>query len=174
MLIGQIKDCRFMGNLKLPDTIKMVITDFDGIVTDNCVYISDNGDMSRKLNFSDIMGFSILKKNGYDIAIISGEENRAVEVIARKFDIKEVHTNIRKKIEVLKKIIDKYSLSQEEYLYIGDDVNDLESLEYAKYKLTVSHAPKALKEIAGIQILDKDGGCGAFREVADCLIGLKK
>lgn len=86
-----------MGNLKLPDTIKMVITDFDGIVTDNCVYISDNGDMSRKLNFSDIMGFSILKKNGYDIAIISGEANRAVEVIARKFDIKEVHTNIRKK-----------------------------------------------------------------------------
>ena len=163
-----------MGNLTLPDTIKMVITDFDGIVTDNCVYISDNGDMSRKLNFSDIMAFSILKKNGFEIAIVSGEENRAIEVLAKKFDINEVHTKIRKKIDVLKSIVEKYSLTQEEYLYIGDDVNDKEALEYAKYKFTVSHAPKSLKEIDGIQILEHEGGCGAFREVADCLIGLKK
>lgn len=48
--------------LKLPKTIKMVITDFDGIVTDNCVYIADDGKISRKLNFKDVMGFSILRK----------------------------------------------------------------------------------------------------------------
>ena len=48
--------------LKLPKTIKMVITDFDGIVTDNCVYIADDGKISRKLNFKDVMGFSILSK----------------------------------------------------------------------------------------------------------------
>ena len=53
-----------MGKIKLPDTIKMVITDFDGVVTDNCVYIGNNGDMQRRLNFKDIMAFSILKKNG--------------------------------------------------------------------------------------------------------------
>lgn len=63
-----------MAELKLPGTIKMVITDFDGVVTDNCVYISDNGDMSRRLNFMDVMGFSILKKSGYEIGIISGEK----------------------------------------------------------------------------------------------------
>lgn len=160
-----------MAKLNLPDTIKMVITDFDGVVTDNCVYISDNGDMSRKLNFTDVMGFSILKKNKFDIAIISGEANHAIEILSRKFDIKEVHTNIRKKIDVLKKIVDKYSLSEDEYLYIGDDINDLESLKFAKYKLTVPHAPQALKELAEIQITENDGGCGAFREVADCLAG---
>lgn len=160
-----------MAKLNLPDTIKMVITDFDGVVTDNCVYISDNGDMSRKLNFTDVMGFSILKKNGFDIAIISGETNHAIEILSRKFDVKEVHTNIRKKIDVLKGIVDKYSLSQNEYLYIGDDINDLESLEFAKYKLTVPHAPNVLKQLEGIQITENDGGCGAFREVADCLAG---
>lgn len=163
-----------MTDLKLPDTIKMVITDFDGVVTDNCVYISDSGDISRKLNFVDVMGFSILKKNGFDIAIVSGESNRAIEMIAKKFDIKEVHTNIRKKIDIIKGIVEKYSLSEDEYLYIGDDVNDLESLKFTKYRLTVPHAPLALKELEGIQITSKDGGCGAFREVADCLIGLKK
>lgn len=48
----------------LPESIKFVITDFDGIVTDNCVYIGANGEMSRKLNFKDVMGFSILRKTG--------------------------------------------------------------------------------------------------------------
>lgn len=160
--------------LKLPDTIKMVITDFDGVVTDNCVYISDSGEMSRRLNFSDVMGFSVLKKNGFDIAIISGEENKAIEIMARKFEVKEVHTKIRKKIDVLKYIVEKYSLTGDEYLYIGDDVNDLECLEFAKYKITVPHAPVVLKELQNIQITAADGGSGAFREVADCLIGLKK
>jgi len=163
-----------MAELKLPSTIKMVITDFDGVVTDNCVYISDNGEMSRKLNFKDIMGFSILKKSGYEIGIISGEKNHAIDILSKKFDIKEVHTNIRKKFDVLKEIVEKYSYSQEEYLYIGDDINDLESLTFAKYRITVPHAPEVLKNLDGIQITSCDGGLGAFREVADCLAGLKK
>ncbi len=162
-----------MSTLKLPNTIKMIITDFDGVVTDNCVYISDDGNISRRLNFADVMGFSRLKKNGFDIAIVSGEKNYAIEMLAKKFEIKEVHTNIRKKIDIIKSIVEKYSLKEDEYLYIGDDVNDLESLEYAKHKLTVPHAPRELKELAGIQITENDGGSGAFREVAECLIGLK-
>ena len=41
--------------LRLPDSIKFVITDFDGVVTDNCVYIGADGEMTRKLNFKDVM-----------------------------------------------------------------------------------------------------------------------
>ena len=41
--------------LSIPNSIKMVITDFDGIITDNCVYVDENGGMTRKLNFKDIM-----------------------------------------------------------------------------------------------------------------------
>lgn len=160
-----------MGTLKLPDTIKMVITDFDGVVTDNCVYIGDDFSMHRKLNFKDIMGFSLLKKNGYKLGIISGEKNAAIELVARKFLVDEVHQDIRIKINVLKSIIEKYGLTQSEYVYIGDDVNDLECLSYAKYKVTVPHAPEQLKKLKGIQITKNDGGSGAFREVADCLAG---
>ena len=163
-----------MGNLSLPKSIKMVITDFDGVVTDNCVYISDDGKMSRKLNFADVMGFSILSKAGFDIAIISGETNHAIEILVKKFNIKEVHTSIRKKIDVLRLIVEKYSLTQDEYLYIGDDINDLECLEFSKYKITEPHAPEVLKNLKDIQITEKDGGLGAFREVADCLSILRK
>lgn len=160
-----------MGNLKLPETIKMVITDFDGVVTDNCVYIGDDYSMSRRLNFTDVMGFSILKKKDYKIGIISGEKNAAIELLARKFLIDEVHQDIRLKINVLQSIIEKYGFTQNEYVYIGDDVNDFDCLNYAKYKITVPHAPEKLKRIKGIQITQNDGGSGAFREVADCLAG---
>lgn len=155
--------------LKLPKTIKMVITDFDGVITDNCVYVNDNFTMSRKINFKDIMAFAILKRNNIQIGIISGESNAAIETLAKKFSIEEIHQNIRIKIDVLKGIVEKYRLNEEEFLYIGDDINDFDCLNYAKYKLTVPHAPSKLKSIAGIQITENEAGSGAFREVADCL-----
>lgn len=160
-----------MDKLKLPKTIKMVITDFDGVVTDNCVYIANDFTMSRKLNFKDIMAFSILRKNGYKIGIISGEQNAAIETLAKKFQIEEIHQNIRIKIDVLKDIVERYNLSKEEFLYIGDDINDIECLNFAKYKITVPHSIQKVKEVEGIQVTENQAGSGAFREVVDCLIG---
>lgn len=156
--------------IRLPKTIKWVITDFDGIMTDNCAYIDADGGISRRVNFKDVMGMSILKKNGYQIAVISGESNSAIELLSKKFDICEIHQGIRKKIDVLIAIIEKYSLSQEEYIYIGDDVNDLECLEYAKYKITVPGAVDKVKIVEGVQLTAAKSGEGAFREVVDALV----
>lgn len=148
----------------------MVITDFDGIVTDNCVYIDAKGEASRKLNFKDIMAFSLLKKNGYKIGIISGEANSAIKLLDEKFQLDEVHQGIRNKLEVIEKIIEKYSLSDEDFLYIGDDVNDVEALKRAKYAITVPNAVSKVRNLEGIQITSVNGGEGAFREVVDCLL----
>ena len=156
--------------LNLPDTIKMVITDFDGIVTDNTVYIDAQGEMTRRLNFKDVMAFSLLRKNGFKIGIISGEANSAIEIIAKKFDVEEVHQGIRNKLEVLNSIIEKYSLTDEEFLYVGDDVNDYDSLMRAKYSITVPDAVSKVKNIPSIQITTAKGGSGAFREIVDSLV----
>ena len=157
--------------IKLPDTIKFVITDFDGICTDNCVYIDSKGEMSRKVNFKDIMAFSLLKKNGYKIGIISGEKNSAIEKIKNTFSVDEVHEGIRIKIDVIRAIVEKYQLKEDEYLYIGDDVNDYDSLCFVKHRITVPDAVNKIKNIEGIQITEAHGGYGAFREVADAVMG---
>ena len=156
--------------IKLPQTIKMVITDFDGIVTDNCIYVDEEGKMSRKLNFKDVMAFSILRKNNYMIGIISGEKNAAIDILKEKFQIEEVHQGIRKKLDVLDNIIKKYALTDEEFVYIGDDVNDYDSLCRAKYAVTVPTAVKKILDIEGIQVTENPSGSGAFREVVDALI----
>ena len=163
-----------MKKIKLPDTIKMVITDFDGIVTDNCVYIHDDFSMARKINFKDVMAFSILKKHNYMIGIISGEKNAAIEKLEKKFGIEEVHQNIRVKIDVLKEIEKKYNLTGDEFLYIGDDINDIECLKSVKYAVTVNQANYAVKQINGIQITEAPAGDGAFREVIDNIMELKR
>ena len=155
--------------IKLPRTIKMVITDFDGIITDNCVYVNEDGKMSRKINFKDVMGFSILYKNGYKICIISGEKNKAIDILSKKFEI-ENYQGIRKKLEVVESIIEHHGLTQDEYVYIGDDVNDYDSLCYAKYAITVPDAVKKIKDIPNIQITETHSGNGAFREVVDALV----
>lgn len=155
--------------LKLPNTIKWIITDFDGIITDNCVYINDDYTTTRRLNYQDIIGFNNLKKKGIEISIISGERNPAIALLTEKFSLKEVHQKIHDKIDVLKSILEKYKLSQEEYVYLGDDINDLECLNWAKYKITVPHAVTKVKQVPNIQITEHESGWGAFREVADCL-----
>ena len=74
------------------------------------------------------------------------------------------------KLDVVKSIVDKYNLNEEEYLYIGDDVNDYDSLCYVKYRITVPDAVAKIKNIEGIQITEARGGEGAFREVVDAVM----
>ena len=118
----------------------------------------------RAARYLQLRLYRILERN---YARNTGE----IDIIAKKFDVEEVHQNIRIKIDVLKSIIEKYNLTPEEFVYIGDDINDFACLEYARYKITVPHAPEKLKNIQDIQVTENDGGEGAFREVADCLAG---
>ncbi len=160
-----------MKKLKIPKTLKMIISDFDGIMTDNCIYIDANLSVQRKLNFKDLMAVSLLKKAGIKVGFISGEKNPVMDLLAKKFDnVIENHQDIRIKIDVLKSIVERNNLKQGEFLFIGDDVNDIECLNFSSIKITVPNSTPKVKKVKGIQITTEKGGEGAFREVADCLL----
>lgn len=161
-----------MSELKIPKTIKMIISDFDGVMTDNCIFVDENLKISRKVNYKDIMAISLLRKAGIDLIFISGENNPLIDLLSQRFSLVESHQNIRIKIDVLKSIIERYKLKPEEYLYIGDDVNDIDCLNFAQTKITVPNSTKKVKQVEGIQITTEYGGMGAFREVADCLLNI--
>ena len=162
------------STLNLSSNIKMIVSDFDGIFTDNSVFILDENKKLKKLSFKDLMGVSICVKNGIKLAIISGECSPEIDYIARKFCIEDIHQGIRNKLPVLEQIKDKYSLSNDEILYIGDDINDIACLQSLKYAITVSDANYKVKEIAHVQITKAKAGDGAFREVVDNLLELKQ
>lgn len=159
-----------MTKLKIPKTIKMIISDFDGVMTDNCVYIDQELKMSRKINYKDLMAVSLLRRAGIDLIYISGETNPVIDLLTERFKLKENHQNIRIKIDVLKNIVEKYNLKQDEYLFIGDDINDIDCLNFSDTKITVPHSVEKVKAVEGIQVTTSQGGDGAFREVVDCLL----
>lgn len=161
-----------MSELKIPKTVKMIFSDFDGIMTDGGVYIDEDLKMSRKLHYKDLMALALLRKNGIDLVYISGEKNPVMDLLQKRFGLKEVHHDIRIKIDVLKSAVEKYGLKQDEFLYMGDDINDVDCLNFSDIKITVPNGAKAVKKVKGIQITNEIGGNGALREVVDCLLGI--
>lgn len=161
-----------MSELKIPKTVKMIISDFDGVMTDGGIYIDEDLRMSRKLHYKDLMALAMLRKRGIDLVYISGEKNPIMDLLQQRFGLKEVHHDIRIKVDVLKTVVEKYGLKQGEFLYIGDDINDADCLKFSQVKVTVPNASKAVKMIEGVQITSESGGSGALREVVDCLLGI--
>ena len=159
--------------LELSSKIKLIVSDFDGIFTDNSVYILNEETKLKKLSFKDLMGISVCLKNGIKFAIISGEKCPQIDYVAEKFALEDIHQGIRNKLPVLQQIKEKYSLADDEILYVGDDINDIECLNSVKYAITVPEANYKVKEIKHLQYTKSCAGNGAFREIVDNLVELK-
>ena len=153
--------------LSLSNEIKMVVSDFDGVFT-------EKNEVQKKLNFKDIMGVSLLVKNGFKFAIISGEQSNILNYFKDKFGIEEIHGGIRQKGIVLDDIMKRHNLSYNEVLYIGDDINDIAAMELVKYRIAPkNYNPIMQFRVENLQITDSFGGDGAIREIADILVGDK-
>ena len=150
--------------------VKLVVSDFDGIFTDRKLTVYSDGKTSKTIDYMDIMAISIILKKGINFAIISGEKSAAIDIIASKFPTIRTFQNERNKIKVLKELLEEYKIKEDNVIYIGDDINDIECLRYVKYPYTVSDAHKTVKEVQNIRITKNKGGMGAFREIADLVI----
>lgn len=160
--------------LDLSQNIRMIVSDFDGIFTDNSVYFFDFDNKVKKLSFKDLMGVSVATKNGIIVGIISGEKSKEIDYIAEKFGLTDIHQGIRQKLPVLEEIKNKYGFNDDEIVYIGDDINDIDCLNSVKYAVTVNQANYRVKqEVKHIQFTKANAGDGAFREVVDNIVELK-
>ncbi len=150
--------------------IKLVVSDFDGIFTDGKLQIFSDGRTSKIIDYKDIMAISVIIKKNVNFAVLSGETSSAIDVLKSKFPMIDTFQNERNKINILKSLIEKYNTSPENTVYIGDDINDIECLEYVKYPVTVPNAHYKVKIIKNIIVTNNCGGSGAVREIADLLL----
>ncbi|MDR3713564.1 MAG: HAD-IIIA family hydrolase [Puia sp.] len=154
--------------------IKLLLTDVDGVLTDNGVYYSERGEEMKRFSIRDGMGVERLRKEaGIDTGFVTGETSPSVVRRAEKLSIKELHLDIKDKSGRLEEILAAKGLRWEEIAYIGDDVNDLQVLK----KAGVSACPKdAMPDVSAIvdYTCSRMGGYGAFREFAEWLITIKK
>lgn len=153
--------------------IKMLIMDVDGTLTDGQLYLSSNNVETKGFSTKDGMGIRLAQANDILPVIITGRESYCVTRRAKELDIFEVHQNIKNKVEIANMLISKYQLSYEEVAYIGDDLNDLDTMLLCKERGVPNDGEQVMKKYATF-ICPRNGGYGAVRDFIDYLIEKNK
>lgn len=142
--------------------LDLIIYDFDGVMTNNTVILNENGVESVFVNRSDGLAVSLIKKIGIPQIIVSTEKNPVVAARAKKLNIPYLQ-GVKNKKEQIKKYFKKNNIDPERVAYIGNDINDLESMKIVGFPIAPMDADSVIKKIAKI-IIKKPGGSGVIRE----------
>lgn len=149
--------------------IKVLAFDIDGTVTDGGIYYDNNEIELKKFNVKDGFGIAALEKEGITCAVITG---RNAPLTARRMkDLKVTHImqGQANKAESLQALCQELSVSADEIVCIGDDLNDMPMFRLAAVTVCPNDAHPYIKKVADY-VTTLDGGKGAVRELCDLIL----
>jgi len=155
-----------------PARIKLLVLDFDGVMTDNRVWVSETGEETVACDRADGLGLSLLRQRGIKTIVLSTETNPVVAARCRKLNLPFVQGE-KNKAERLHRLAAEMDVSIKEIVYVGNDINDLECLKVAGWGIAVADAHPAILNQAQ-HVLQQRGGHGAVREVCEWIISQKE
>lgn len=148
-------------------SIKMLVMDVDGTLTDGHIYIGAEGEMMKAFHVQDGYAIAhILPEKGIVPVIITGRSSKIVEKRAAELKITHLHQGISDKLSKLKEVAASLGISAEEIAYIGDDVNDLDCILYCGLTACPADAVPVVRKAVDY-ICERNGGSGAVREFID-------
>ena len=150
---------------KLPAKIEAVVFDFDGVFTDNRVFLNEQGIESVACNRSDGLGIGLLKKTGIPLLVLSKEKVPIVVKRCEKLGLECLH-GIDQKLPRLTEWLGERGAQLCNTIYMGNDVNDAECLKAAGCGAVPRDAHRDVLPLADI-VLRLPGGHGAVRELCD-------
>ncbi len=145
--------------------VRLVVLDFDGVMTDNRVVVAEDGTESVVCHRGDGWGIARLREAGVDVMVLSTEVNAVVAARSRKLSIDCIH-GCGDKLAALRAVAGERGLGRDEIAFVGNDVNDLSCLEWVGAPIVVADAEPAVLHAAR-WVTSRRGGHGAVREVAD-------
>jgi len=148
--------------------IKLIVYDFDGVMTDNRVLVTEAGEEAVSCNRGDGLGVNMIKSLGIEQIILSTETNHVVQRRAQKIGLVAVN-GAGDKRKWLLSYCKKLNVALENILYIGNDVNDFEVMSEVGYPVCPSDAHEKIQAIS-CRKTQAGGGEGVVRELADWLI----
>lgn len=149
------------------DKVKLIVYDFDGVMTDNRVSVDQDGNESVRANRSDGLGIGMIRRLGLEQVILSTEVNPVVKARANKVHLEAIH-GIRDKGSALLELAEKRDISVRDILFVGNDVNDADAMGLAGFKVAPADAHPSILAQADY-VTQACGGCGVIRELADVL-----
>jgi YrbI family 3-deoxy-D-manno-octulosonate 8-phosphate phosphatase len=156
-------------NSKLPKIPKpkILFTDFDGCLTDDRVWLNQDGEEFVAANRKDGLAVKRLKNLGIQVVITSTETNKVVFARGNKIGV-EVLQGLSDKAVAIEQYLKQKNLSWEDIWYMGNDVNDIGAIRKAKFSICPSDAVKAVKKEVDLKLKTK-GGYGVLSELATLL-----
>jgi 3-deoxy-D-manno-octulosonate 8-phosphate phosphatase (KDO 8-P phosphatase) len=155
--------------LQKAKSIKLVIFDVDGVLTDGTLFIGDDGQEYKAFNSKDGHGMVMLQNTGIKIAIITGRVSKVVEHRMADLGIELIYQGHRDKLPAFENLLDDLSISPQETAYVGDDVVDLPVLKRVGLAICVQDAHPRVKRHAH-WVTENPGGRGAAREVCEMIM----
>lgn len=151
-----------------PQTIALVVFDFDGVFTDNRVWLTEDGRETVACHRGDGMGLALLRRQGIKIAVLSTESNPVVTARCQKLDL-PCYQALEDKAVALQLLVQQRQIDLKNVIYVGNDVNDLECMRLAGHAVAVADAHPTVLAQADL-VLQNCGGYGAVRELCDLII----
>lgn len=148
---------------------KLVITDIDGVWTDGGMYYTADGDVMKKFSVRDGWGLSFLRRNGVEVAIMTGEDTPIVKRRAEKLKIDRCYLGVKDKLSLARQVCEEIGIGLHETAFIGDDLNDVPLLREVGFSGTPANASDYVQRYAHY-VTRLCGGSGAFREFAERIL----
>lgn len=146
--------------------IKALAFDVDGVLSAETIPLHPGGEPMRTVNIKDGYALQLAVKQGLHIAIITGGRTEAVRKRYEGLGITDIFLGSAIKINDYIRFRDKYHLADEEILYMGDDIPDLEVLQRCGLPCCPKDAAPEVKQCARY-ISHREGGCGCGRDVTE-------
>ena len=152
----------------LPARPVLLVLDFDGVLTDNFVYVDQNGVESVRCSKEDGMGLALVRKAGLSVIILSSEENPVVQRRAEKLRVPCI-SGVADKTAAFRQLLAQRGVAAADVIFVGNDANDVGCLREAGCGLVVADAHPSAAD-AAVGVLSRPGGRGAVRELCDVLL----
>jgi N-acylneuraminate cytidylyltransferase len=153
---------------RMPEMIRLLVLDFDGVLTDNRVWVDQAGREMVTANRSDSLGINLLRQAGVETVVISMETNPIVTARCQKMKISSIQGK-NDKATALKRLLLERNINASEVIYLGNDVNDLPCFPLVGWAVAVADAVPEVARQADY-VLARSGGHAAVRELCDLII----
>lgn len=147
--------------------VRLAVFDFDGVFTDNRVWVNEAGDELLAFSRSDGLGLRRLDEVGVRYLIVSTEPNPIVSARAVKLNA-ECLQGVDDKLAVVFEQTEELGVGLDETAYVGNDVNDADCLRAVGVPVVPADAWPEVRPLAR-WVLSRPGGAGCVREFCDAV-----
>ena len=153
--------------------LRLLVFDFDGVFTDNAVWVREDGAEIVRCSRFDGMGLSVLRQAGVapEMLVLSTEENPVVSARCRKLKLRVIQ-GVADKGARLRELSVELGIPLAETGYVGNDVNDIECLRLVGLPIVVADAHPDVLPLGRLRTT-RLGGHGAVREICDLLLKIR-